>query len=334
MQFDSIDVKLVYLLGRNSRLSYTRLAKTLRQSREVIAFRVKKLIKEGVIQNSIVNINPNILGLIHVQIFLRLHGASLEHISVIDSFIKSNSNIIFSQRLVGNWDYVITTIHYKTTDLSDFLDKLTSDFHEISKIDFLFISYEKGPGWAMIISEKESLPEIPVDNTAFTSFFKNQKQINAMISVDETNKKILTELAKNSRLGIVEMAKKISVSYRSVHKRIAGLISDGVIAEFALVGSIFKFGFSQWILLINLKNIKKNELKACELFESFRYCSRYWRTFGLAHFRLSIYCRSQQELGIILEKIRYAFGSDLISIHVLQSIAQIKRTGFTEYLKK
>ncbi|AMQ19581.1 TRASH domain-containing protein [Thermococcus peptonophilus] len=61
MKIDDLDLKLIYLLMDNSRLSISELAERLDVSRPTVKSRLEKLQKEGIIQGYTIKLNPDLL---------------------------------------------------------------------------------------------------------------------------------------------------------------------------------------------------------------------------------------------------------------------------------
>ncbi|WP_048147740.1 TRASH domain-containing protein [Palaeococcus ferrophilus] len=61
MTLDELDLKLIYLLMDNSRLSISELAERLGVSRPTVRARLEKLEKEGMIQGYTIKLNPDLL---------------------------------------------------------------------------------------------------------------------------------------------------------------------------------------------------------------------------------------------------------------------------------
>lgn len=61
MRIDELDLKLIYLLMDNSRLSISELAERLGVSRPTVKSRLEKLEKEGVIRGYTIKLNPDLL---------------------------------------------------------------------------------------------------------------------------------------------------------------------------------------------------------------------------------------------------------------------------------
>ncbi|ASA77638.1 TRASH domain-containing protein [Thermococcus sp. 5-4] len=61
MKLDALDLKLIYLLMDNSRLSVSELAERLGVSRPTVKSRLEKLEKEGIIQGYTIKLNPQLI---------------------------------------------------------------------------------------------------------------------------------------------------------------------------------------------------------------------------------------------------------------------------------
>ncbi|NJE84231.1 winged helix-turn-helix transcriptional regulator, partial [Thermococcus sp. CX2] len=59
-KLDELDLKLIYLLMDNSRLSISELAERLSVSRPTVKTRLEKLEKEGIIQRYTIKLNPEL----------------------------------------------------------------------------------------------------------------------------------------------------------------------------------------------------------------------------------------------------------------------------------
>src|SRR3989344_6684608 len=86
-KMDLKDRKILYLLNRNARFSDTMIAKTLKLKREVVSYRIKKLIERNILHGFLTLINPIRLGFrIHI-VYLKLK--ELKDVNeVIDYFVN------------------------------------------------------------------------------------------------------------------------------------------------------------------------------------------------------------------------------------------------------
>ncbi|WP_297435474.1 TRASH domain-containing protein [Thermococcus sp.] len=89
MRLDELDLKLIYLLMDNSRLSISELAERLGVSRPTVKSRLEKLEKEGVILGYTVKLNPELLRA-HNVVALIVKTDSPEKMSEFEEIIEIN----------------------------------------------------------------------------------------------------------------------------------------------------------------------------------------------------------------------------------------------------
>ena len=75
------------------------------------------------------------------------------------------------------------------------------------------------------------------------------------MKIDEIDKKIIKELAENSRLSMSELGRKINLSSPSVAERVRQMESFGIIRKYTTVIDYVKLGFPiQCIIEVTVKN--------------------------------------------------------------------------------
>lgn len=128
---DKLDIDIICSLNENSRKSYRTLAKELRVSISTISNRLKKLQKDGIIENYIPVINREKIGfdltaIINIKI---THGKLLE----VQKEISRDSHVSAVYDITGDWDSLIIAHFKDRRDLNNFIKKILSkDFVERS----------------------------------------------------------------------------------------------------------------------------------------------------------------------------------------------------------
>lgn len=326
-EIDTLDAKIIYLLGKNSRLSYSALANAVRSSREVVAFRVNRLLKLGVISGGTVNVNFYRLGMNYFQILIRVRGGFPKRLNELRQFLVEDPLITSVQDVFGGWDYLVMARARTIHELARLLDRITSMFPEVVETRHYFVLDEFGPGWGVLIPQNVQLPKLPKDRTAFCELFKKNSFKEHSI-IDVTDEKILLALGKDSRRGILYIAKDAGVAYRTAIIRIKRMIKEGVIQSFDTRSSLSKLGMSQRTALLRFSNVTQNEAKAREFFNDLRECSRYWRLLGPIQFRVNIYTHTTEEFEQVINKIRIFFREELLDIESMDILGQEKSIGF------
>lgn len=325
MKFDSLDRRIIYLIGKNSRLSYSSLARALKTSREVITFRINRLIKKGIYHKSVSVINVNILGKKTISLLIKVVNNQKEDRKNLEDFLLKNKSFIYVQKTFGDWDYLANALVEDIEESHLLLDKIFSKFQCIEKIKELFILEEYGPGWSILIPDDVSLPKFPVDRAGFTKYFKQRNtQLNQKYNADKIDKKIISILEKDARTKIIDISKIAKIDYKTVISRIKKLIKSGVISEFGLSTNLQELQIYRKSLLLKIKNHSKNSKKIKDFFYNLKTCSRFWTYYGYINLRINISIKTIEDFKDTIKKIQNFFGDDLIEINSLEIIKQIK----------
>jgi DNA-binding Lrp family transcriptional regulator len=312
------------LLGKNSRLSHTALAKALRTSREVVAFRIKRLTAQGILIGTTLNVDLHRIGRGYFQVLARLGGCSEQRVKEFERFVAQAPQVTLVSEVAGNWNYLIAARAHSLRELNDLLDCMTAQFPEIIECKQFLVLDEHGPGWSMLLPGYQFI--VPADQTAFTQAFAKRKPLDHA-PLDAVDERILDALGDDTRMGILDVARMAGISYRTASARIARMVRDGVIEQFGCIAALSKLGFSKHTLLLRIADIAKNENRVRTFLASLPACSRYWRLMGPTHFRVNLYTRSTEELENVLRTIRTTLGSALLDVECMSVLSQKKGIG-------
>jgi DNA-binding Lrp family transcriptional regulator len=177
---DDVDLAILNLLARNGRLSYAKIANTIGLTTKSVKIRVDKMVKEKVINRFIVFVDPSILGYKITCTF-----AIRKH--------KLNQDILDKINLVGDIKYQFSVIG-GVEGFSIGVRESSED-----KLELLLESLKSSMLGVMV--QTHSHPKI------------SYKFI-------ETDYQIIKQLLQNPRIEISEIAQIISISVKTVHRRL------------------------------------------------------------------------------------------------------------------
>lgn len=329
-KIDPTDAKLLYLLGKNARLSHTALAKALRTSREVVAFRIKRMMKNGILLGTVLNIDLHRIGRGYFQVLVRLGGIAEKRVAEFERYLAHSPRVTYVSEVAGNWNYLIAARAHSLSELNALLDQLTTKFPEIAELKQYLVLDEHGPGWCAVLSRDR--PAVPADPTAFTQAFSRRKPVEHA-ELDAADERILDALGADVRKGILDIAREAGVSYRTAIARITRMVQDGVIDHFGCIAALSKLGFSKHTIFLRISDIAKNEGKVREFFSTLPACSRYWRLLGPIHFRVNLYTRTTHELELVLRAIRTELGDTMLDMECMSVLNQKKGVGHPSALR-
>jgi len=137
MDLDGIDKKILDNLEKDSRISYTTLAKKLDISDVAVKKRIDKLIEQGVIERFSISINQKKLGLpLRAFILLKFVPSEAGQISEELRKIRNVSKIFTT---IGSYDVLIELICRDIDELKSLTDESIGNLHGITDIRTLVV---------------------------------------------------------------------------------------------------------------------------------------------------------------------------------------------------
>jgi len=247
-KLDLKDRKILYELDLDCRQSNTQIGKKVGLKRDVVAYRIKKLLDEGIIKNFYTVIDTFRLGYNVFRIYINYQYVTSEiKEEIIRYFVNiDNSWVVATIKSEIDLDVVIWV-----KDIYEFyqfwektLDKYEDYFskHAIS----IYIQ-------ALVYKKSYLLPDGQDNlNREMSKMSCGGKSI----EIDKTDHNLLNELAVNARAPLIELAEKLGCSSQSVSYRIKNLIKSGVITSFRVDVDLSKLGLQRFKVDIYLKDHK------------------------------------------------------------------------------
>ena len=193
---DSIDLKILNLLGKNSRLSYRNIARTVGLTTKSVKSRVDKMISAKVIERFIVLIDPSILGYKTICTFTLKRNVV-------------NKDLIDRISLVGD-------VQYK--------------FHVLGGAMGFSIVVREGSEDKIELLLKSLQPAIL--GVAIQNPIYSTKTISYNLTM--TDYHIIKQLVQNPRMEISEIGKAISISVKTVRRRLDKMQNNHIL-EFTIL---------------------------------------------------------------------------------------------------
>ena len=315
---DKTDRKIIAALEENSRQSNKAIAKKARANEHVVAYRIQRLINEGIIKKIYCVINRGALFPIGYRIFLRFQSLSAERENaLIKRLVECKyTNWVVSCR--GRWDMIVSMF-------------VKDPNH------FMSLFKETIAGFEDFIQEKEVVSCLtfsdfnraylyggqPVEMVEYDGKFSQTK-------VDSLEQKILEQLSTNSRLTLIEMAGKFDVSPDTIRNRIKKLEKEKVILGHGVLLNLKKLGLGYYTILLNLKNLSKEREKAFRDFALQHPNILFWiRTIGVYDLNIELEIEEHKLDGLIVE-LRNKFGDVIKNLEVLSIVEEFKYTYLTQ----
>ncbi len=279
MKLDSEDRKILHALDFNSRQSISRIAKRTKLSRDIVAYRMRKLEQNGVISKYHAIIDISKFGYAAYKNFIRLTNISQEKEKEFLEWVIENPKVVYSASYDGMFDVVVSTWARNIKELSQ----------NIREMENLFGDYIDEMVIAPIVKGEYKVRDYLLGKETYTKravFFGSALEY---AELDETDYGILLELGKDARAKVVDIAEKLSVSADTVFRKIRDMEKVGVIQNYNIVPNEENYPFEHYKILVSVKRANdENEKKLVRFCRESVYVWYFCTTFGHWDFEIDL----------------------------------------------
>lgn len=321
-KIDLKDRKILYELDLDCRQSNSQIGKKVGLGRDVVGYRINNMEKDGLIQNYWALIDTFKLGYDVFRIYINFQYVTSK---IKEEIIKYFTDYPFSWVVFSAKSPHDLVLVFWVKDVYEFykfwdttLDKFENYFSEY------YLSIYCG---AVVYKKSFLLPELRDSNRAICEM----KCGGQPVEIDQTDYKLLNELAVNARAPLIDLADKLNCSSQSVNYRIKNLVESGVIKGFRVDVDLSKLDLQHYKLDIYLKDhkLKKPILKYLEDKSYVEYMNL---SLGWADLGPEFVVKNFDELSKILDDINNNFSgaikkqSFLITekLHKLRCMPELK----------
>jgi len=128
---DEKDVLLLKNLHEDSRLTLTELSNRLKLSRDTVDYRIKKMIRAGIIKSFILRLNYHLLDYQYTTIMLKLRTISHQRKQEFLNYIYEDERFYALMEQIGVWDLSLMMFFVNAKDLRDFLISMKEKFSDV-----------------------------------------------------------------------------------------------------------------------------------------------------------------------------------------------------------
>lgn len=260
MALETIDLKdrkILYQLDVNCRQSNSAIGKKVGLSKQVVDYRIRKLVNAGVIFRFATVIDTYKLGFTKYKIYLSLENTNTTRLREIIEYLKNHKKTEWVATCTGKWDLIAS---YLAKDVYEFNEAI-KELEE--KFSYYLASRETTitlgvPHWRKeyLLNNKEPYPVVYQGGTA------------GNFTIDAIDEEILKLMVNNARMPIMEIAKRLKITPRIVHYRLKNLTKEKII----LINRIF-INFSQVNLIFCKAFFTFKNLTTGKYAQFFQYCN-------------------------------------------------------------
>jgi len=300
VKLDVKDKKILYELSKNCRIPTSTLSKKVALSREVVDYRIRRLVEKNVIVDFIADIDETRLGYRRHLIYLAFQNVDEQGENELIDYIIKHAFVSWTTTSTGKWSIIFDFLAQDLDNVHDFLNQLQKD-HGESISDFLVASQ--------------------LDSKHFNSKFYGVADDRCIMNVTEKHKideidlKLLHLLSHNARVGYVELSKDLKLSPNAVKNRLNALLKSGIIKSFFIQPNKTNLGFEQYYVQLDFVNqTKQQEKKILNYIENHPNMNAYYKPLGHWSLEVAIFVTNPGDLRKIILELRNKFGS-IMKVH-------------------
>ncbi|MFH1770666.1 MAG: Lrp/AsnC family transcriptional regulator [archaeon] len=245
MKLDKIDQKILYELDKNARIPDTRLAKLVGRSKESVRYRIKQLQEKNIILGFTAWIDPTKIGYQSSKIYLNLANKPEQKKEFVE-YIKKDKRLFWLGVAEGAWNVGLTYFVKSAREFFDLKNELFSRYRDlildshtailvnVNICDRTFY-HETETNWKTMFGETENYTLEPIE------------------------KKILKELFQNSRINVVDIARKHNTTIDIVRSRMKKLEEKRIVFRYKAIIDHNKLGHEFFKTFLYFKNLTKED---------------------------------------------------------------------------
>ena len=321
-ELDSKDHKILYNLFLSSRQSLSTLGKKVGLPKNVVKYRIDRLIENGIITNFNALIDVFRLGYSVYRLYFVLQFASPEKEKEIIKYFVDSDNTWRVASSKGRHDLTVTVLVKNPTRFYAFYEDTLKLYRYYFKEIFFSQLYEMfGYKHSILFEESSS------DEKAYEYRYDGK-----IVEIDQVDYKILYLLSNNTRIPTVEIARKISLTSATVINRIDKLIKIGVIQRYSIDIETNKLGYKSFIVNLSIRNYeKKNHI--INYLSNIPFIWEIHKAIGGCDLELTLFTFNFEHFYKLMEDLRNKFPEDITSYDYL-FVSKLHKTNYFPKVSK
>ena len=314
-----LDRRLLYELDCNARASYAQIARKTRISQERVRYRIKGLVKKGIISRFLAILNTTTLGNSYYQMMVKLQNVDEHKKQELISFLTAHSRIAWIGNLEGSFDISFIIYVKNQLALQGFMEDLNLRFSPsiMKKVISVNLYATFFPRDYLISKERTPGKQ---------STYQSSEQC---ITLDPIDDSICKQLGQDARTSCVKIAERIRISSDAVIARMKKLKKDKIILGYTLVLNQEKIGQSHYKILIYLNNVSKNRESGLTGFCSMNNrVIAIIRTLGSWDYEIDIEVQGADQLRVFTMDLTTQFSDIIRDYDTLRIVEMPKYTFF------
>lgn len=308
VKLTELDKKILFELDRDGRASYSKIARNIGTTPQVVKYHVERLIEEGAIKNFWAFIDYDRAGYSFFWAYwLKFSGVSKEKVEEIFASFRENKYMPIVFRTEG-WADVMICITTKDV------------FHHNEELSKLFKQ------WGKYISMSEMCVGLGFQQFPRTYLLErdNAEKIfyvsggtNEVAKINETERKIMSVLQQDGRMEFTELAKVLGISTSMAHTAYKNLVRRKVINKTSFTFNHATIGMRLFRVVMKIAQYNQERID-----QFYDFCLVHRNIFnwvpvmGNWQLFLDIEIKSHESLRELIREMKYQFQDVIIQVEV------------------
>jgi len=316
---DLLDRKIIWHLDQNARMPMVELAKRAGVSKQLLNYRLHKLIDDGVIISFIAGVDIHRIGFFTHRVYFRFRYLdSKAEEEIFDYFVK-HSHTLWVVSIAGAWDAEVVFTARNFIHFNNLLKKVKLDLGKHLS--------------------KYNISMSPVSYALKRDYLTGAKRVGFQASYygfepepgkwDALDFKLLAEISQDCRQSKEDLAKKLKVTSQTVKLRLKKLEQGEIIRSYRLRLDMDKLQRQYLKILLYLKDLSKRDEE-----KLYRFCAQWnfviYLTEVLGDWQLEVETEveSQEELAPLIQALRARFPEQVADYEILHVRREYKMNYF------
>lgn len=312
------DRKILAELDKNCRIPIPQLAEMLNESRQVVEYRIKSMVRDGIILSFNTSFNPHRFGLKVYKIYLKIRNIPEERQKLLQK-IKSSRLVWWASECSGSWDIIIAIFSHSDGEIFRYKNELISQFSKII-VDIY--------GDALVTVDQ--FPKMYFTNKVVAPVLFAGEIVNNQL--DDLEYRIMEETVNNGRIKLAQLSRRLRTSITKLRGKIRRLEDLGIIVQYRVGVDLNKLGYQLYKTIISVDRFDSKDEEALGLYlrklPNIHYYSR-----NIWHVELELVVRNFQEYSIIIEDLKQSFPYLVRTVDTVLMNTDEWTPGFTNWLK-
>ena len=248
-QLDKKDKQILALLNIDGRLTQTQIGNKIKMSRELVKYRIEKLVRENYISGFNIIVSNRALGFETYSIIFRLQNVTNEIIKEITLFIKEHPKIKFFDRSSGDWDFNIIVAVRGKYGLTRFIDEINElygqHFSEYTLYTRVAVLKHDNLEWIAKVDYKPKMFD----------FYEGE------VILDQKDNRMLRKLAQNGNISFADLSRQAKINPETCAQRFKKLREKNVILKAKALINYEKFDVQQYVLYLKINQFSREKRK-------------------------------------------------------------------------